>query len=38
MKDTSVYSFKLQEDEKTNKLLSKEEKEKTIISRKLEEL
>ena len=38
MKDTSVYSFKLKEDDKTSELLHKEQKEKTIISRKLEEL
>jgi hypothetical protein len=38
MKDTSVYSFKLKEDDKTSEILHKEQKEKTIISRKLEEL
>lgn len=38
MKDTSVYSFKMKEDDKTTQLLHKDEKEKTIVSRKLEEL
>jgi hypothetical protein len=37
MKDTSVYSFREEEDEKISKTIKKEEKERTIISRKAEE-
>jgi hypothetical protein len=34
MKDTSIYSFKEEESEKEKHVLNREEKEKTILSRK----
>ena len=37
MKDTSVYSFRDDEDERTSKAIKREEKDMTILSRKSEE-
>lgn len=38
MKDTFVYSFRQKQNDQINLILKKEEKQKTIISRKAEEL
>jgi hypothetical protein len=37
MKDSSIYSFKEPEQQAVSQALGKEEKEKTILSRKIEE-